>query len=354
MNLPKSKPNLEKKPNHIELRLKCNGRTEFSGRSSTSPQGLRATSQEYQMPTPIFYNPKQNVIGVSSYSPSASKPARFAELMAHYDFRSYGNGFSPVTPVEKEDLYRVHRRDHVDNVFSGKEPNGFGNHDPRLPTSCLWTIGSLLCAARWAMANPILPVCAPVSGFHHAGYSWGSESFCTFNGLMVAAAKLVAENPKIRVGILDCDQHFGNGTEDILKHFPLLAKRVLHRTAGEYFLGDDPETEALEFQAWLDHSIKEINAFGCDIVLYQAGGDPHVNDPMGGFLDDTGLAMRDRTVFCGIEAPISWVLAGGYQRSKNGDIFTDPVLQIHRTTLMESNHSVKTRQARIKGKPSDL
>ncbi|MCK5133954.1 MAG: hypothetical protein KAR40_17620 [Candidatus Sabulitectum sp.] len=29
-------------------------------------------------------------------------------------------------------------------------------------------------------------VCAPVSGFHHAGWN-SAEGFCTFNGLVIAA-----------------------------------------------------------------------------------------------------------------------------------------------------------------------
>ena len=33
--------------------------------------------------TPLFYNPAMNVTGLDSFSPSASKPQRFAELMAH-------------------------------------------------------------------------------------------------------------------------------------------------------------------------------------------------------------------------------------------------------------------------------
>ena len=296
------------------------------------------------MPTPIFYNPKQNVIGVSSYSPSASKPARFAELMAHYDFRSYGNGFSPVTPVEKEDLYRVHRRDHVDNVFSGKEPSGFGNHDPRVPTSCLWTIGSMLCAARWAMANPPLPACAPVSGFHHAGYTMGSGAFCSFNGLMVVAAILISENPALRVGTIDADAHEGNGTNDILLQFPTLDKQVLHFTAGQHFHGDNPREEALEFQAWLHSAIAEINEFKPGLVLYQAGADSHIDDDLnGGYLTTKQMQQRDRAVFRGIKAPVAMCLAGGYQKPTDGTIFTDPVLQLHRTTIMEANASVAHR-----------
>jgi acetoin utilization deacetylase AcuC-like enzyme len=271
--------------------------------------------------------------------------------MQHCDLRSYGPDcgacLHPVVPVTREDLYRVHDRAFVDGVFAGTELNGFENYDTRVPEACLWTIGSLLAASRWAMQYPDIPACSPTSGFHHATQNEAS-GYCTFNGLMVVAAKLMAENPRLKAGILDCDQHFGDGTENILQHDPLLAKRIIHRTAGKYFLGDDAETEALEFQAWLHHSIAEINAFGCDLVLYQAGADPHVNDPMGGFLDDKQLAQRDRNVFCAIEAPVAWVLAGGYQRSKTGDILEDPVLRIHYETLRASDQSVMTRKGRAK------
>ncbi len=296
--------------------------------------------------TPIFYDPRQSIVDVQSFSKSAGKPERFVQLMQHYDFRSYGpnygNKLHPVTAITREDLYRVHDRAFVDGVFAGTELNGFENYDTRVPEACLWIIGSLLVASKHAMANPPTPACSPTSGYHHATHR-ESGGYCTFNGLMVVAAELIAENSKVKIGILDCDQHFGNGTENILKHYPLLAKRVIHRTAGQYFPGDDSETEALEFQAWLHHSIAEINAFDCDLVLYQAGADAHINDPMGGFLDDAGLALRDRTVFNTIKAPIAWCLAGGYQANKCGSLATDPVLRIHHNTLLESNASLKNR-----------
>ena len=37
----------------------------------------------------------------------------------------------------------------------------------------------------------------------------------TFNGLVVTAMKLHKEGRAKRVGILDCDQHYGNGTEEL-------------------------------------------------------------------------------------------------------------------------------------------
>lgn len=302
------------------------------------------------MSTPVFFNEAQNVAGLNSLSPSAGKPQRFMDYARHFDFRSHSPACTGrVTPVTRDDLTLVHDAAYVDGVFGLTMDNGFENRDPRVPESCLWTIGSLLGAARFALENPAQPVCSPTSGFHHAGHNFGG-GFCTFNGLMVAAAKLIAENPGFKVGILDCDMHNGDGTTDILKHHPALAQSIIHRTQGRHFHGDDVEGEALEFKVWLDKSIREMNAFGCDLVLYQAGADPHLVDPLGGFLTSADLARRDATVFCGIHAPVAWNLAGGYQRGKTDHFLDDPVLAIHHATLRASSASHATRLQHIKEK----
>jgi acetoin utilization deacetylase AcuC-like enzyme len=51
-------------------------------------------------------------------------------------------------------------------------------------------------------------------------------------------------------------------------------------------------------------------------MLYQAGADPHVDDPLGGVLTNEQLRMRDRIVFrtaIKLSIPVAWNLAGGYQ-----------------------------------------
>ena len=51
-------------------------------------------------------------------------------------------------------------------------------------------------------------------------------------------------------------------------------------------------------------------------MLFQAGADPHIEDPLGGFLTTTELQRRDELVFQGLRArgtPVAWDLAGGYQ-----------------------------------------
>jgi acetoin utilization deacetylase AcuC-like enzyme len=108
----------------------------------------------------------------------------------------------------------AHDRAFVEGVLSGGINNGFGNTLPSVAASLPYTSGVMLSAARAALTNQRGAI-APCSGFHHAGYDTDG-GFCTFNGLMVTAAVLLAESKVHKIGILDCDQHWGNGTQDII------------------------------------------------------------------------------------------------------------------------------------------
>ena len=154
-----------------------------------------------------------------------------------------------------------------------------------------------------------------------------AKGFCTFNGLAVTAAVLLSEGAR-RIGILDCDHHHGDGTEEILDRLDL-HEQVHHISVGERW--SEP-AHAPEFFARLP---KLLDGFGgCDVVLYQAGADPHVDDPFGGWLTDVDLRERDDVVFRTLHrlgVPVAWNLAGGYQRDASGGI--RPVLDIHDETL---------------------
>jgi acetoin utilization deacetylase AcuC-like enzyme len=168
---------------------------------------------------------------------------------------------------------------------------------------------------------------APCSGFHHAGYR-SAGAFCTFNGLMVTAATLRATGLARKVGILDCDMHYGDGTDDIIDVLGA-GDWVTHWTAGRTFWA---RAHVRHFFAALNDAIESMR--GCDVVLYQAGADPHVDDPLGGMLTTEELAERDARVFTALAAmkvPVVWNLAGGYQRDQEGGIA--PVLAIHDHTM---------------------
>ena len=174
-------------------------------------------------------------------------------------------------------------------------------------------------------------VCSPTSGFHHAGYA-NAEGFCTFNGLMVTAVLMHQAGRAARVGIIDCDRHYGNGTDQIIRKLGI--DWVEHHTMGAHFHGRSDAANGA-FARWLDRAIDACQ--GCDLVIYQAGADPHVDDPLGGVLTTEQMAARDRAVFERLgRRPLVWNLAGGYQVLP-GEHLSDaqrmePVLALHRET----------------------
>lgn len=288
------------------------------------------------MLTKIFYNPKQSVAGIESWSPSAGKPARFVELAMHHGL----GDLHEIEPITRQDLSLVHSEEYIRDVFSGRIPNGFELVDERIPQACLWTIGSLLSASRAAMLDPIAPACSPVSGFHHASFDCGGGA-CTFNGLMVVAAKLLQEKPTLKISVLDLDAHYGNGTADILRRNNRLNMQVMHRTQGLLFeMGSDSK----KYQRWLEQRAEEINRFRPDLVIAQLSADAHKDDYLGGLLTSEELRLRDKTVFEGIKAPIAWCLAGGYMGREGESVHEDRTLKIHLATLRAAEASISVRQ----------
>lgn len=270
----------------------------------------------------VHYTPKM-LANADSYSPSAGKPAL---VMASWAESGLPLNIIEPPPVSVDQFSLAHDRAFVEGVLSGGINNGFGNTLPSVAASLPYTSGVMLSAARAALTNQRGAI-APCSGFHHAGYDTDG-GFCTFNGLMVTAAVLLAESKVHKIGILDCDQHWGNGTQDIIDRL-CLGDRVVHYSPCRAF-GRTQRAEA--FLAMLPQLLTTFA--DCDLVLYQAGADPHINDPLGGWLTTEQLYRRDARVFDGLRKmciPVAWNLAGGYQRDAAGTI--RPVLTIHDNTL---------------------
>lgn len=269
---------------------------------------------------PIYFTPAM-VADSHSYSPSAAKPARVMEswkrLGVPLDVRT-------PAPATRAQLHRAHDAAYVDGVLSLQRENGFGNRNAEVAASLPFTSGAMLEAASEAISNRRVAV-APVSGFHHAKYNEG-DAYCTFNGLIVAALALIDAKLAKRVGILDCDHHYGDGTHDIIRRLDL-SNSIQHDTVGAR------EFDAEHSEPFLQTLGRRVGAFAdCDVLLYQAGADPHIDDPLGGWLTTAQLVRRDRIVFESaaiIGLPVAWNLAGGYQEPLRR------VLDIHDNTLRE-------------------
>lgn len=225
----------------------------------------------------------------------------------------------------------VHDPDYVNGILMGVRENGFGNTSPALAKSFLYTCGSLVDAATAALNQGI--TCSPTSGFHHAHYS-ESAGFCTFNGLVLTASKLMRDCGLPRIAIIDADYHVGNGTNDILARIGELRNGILHYSFGYHFHN---KSQALQYLDRARGIATDLGTFQPSLIIYQAGADVHVNDPLGGVLTSQQLRERDRTVF-GIakqlRIPLVWNLAGGYQEDEGGTI--NPVLRIHLSTFEEA------------------
>jgi acetoin utilization deacetylase AcuC-like enzyme len=263
----------------------------------------------------VYYTPRQ-VSCPQSSSPSPRKPR---EVVAQWlDLNLPVQILSPLAAT-RDQIALAHAPAYVDGVLACELMNGFRGRQPEVAQSLPWTCGSFLSAARGALQNRQV-ACSPTSGFHHAGLDNG-YGYCTFNGLMVAALVLHAEGLVRQVGILDCDQHFGDGTAEIIKARGLdWVQHVSQEYAGP--------SQADAFLARLPANVKAFS--GCDLLMYQAGADPHVADPLGGFLTTEQLAQRDLIVFSTAKAlglPIVWNLAGGYQEP------IGKVLEIHSNTM---------------------
>ena len=287
----------------------------------------------------VFQNPKM-IADVRSVSPSAGKPTAVIDRW----FKDHkGDLFLHASDAVLPDgiLSEVHDPAYVKGILDGSINTGFGVADAAVGQSCLYTVGAMVAAAQHVCASDthIAPefAVAPVSGFHHAQYNHAA-GFCTFNGLVVTALDIVRRGG--RVGILDCDQHYGDGTDALLNR--LLAQGqlkpldVLHWTQGALY-GRHPYSMKTEEDYWdaLTREAQKMFAM-CDVVLYQAGADPHKDDPYGGWMTNLDLRMRDAIVFSAcarLRGRCVWNLAGGYQRDTDGGI--TPVLDIHAATMDE-------------------
>lgn len=274
------------------------------------------------MPIPVFYSPRM-LAASRFFAPGTFKPGACVD-----DWRAHGLAIEvrDFEPASRESLALAHDPRYVDGILECRLMNGFNGFQPDVAATLPYTTGAMMAAAEEAVLNGGF-ACAPVSGFHHARFD-SAAGYCTFNGLVVAARHLQKHGYALRVGILDLDQHLGDGTEQIIDRLKL--DRIEHYSAG---LEQRTARDAEPFLRGLaDLMRKRFDR--CQVLLYQAGADPHITDPLGGWMTTEQLARRDRIVFETAQElglPVAWDLAGGYQRDADDTIA--PVLEIHRNTM---------------------
>jgi acetoin utilization deacetylase AcuC-like enzyme len=229
--------------------------------------------------------------------------------------------------MPREWIEAVHDRDYVEQVLTCTVPPdierriGFAVTE-RVSRRSQLSPGGTYLAARLALIHGYAANSA--GGSHHALIDTGA-GYCIFNDLAITADRMIAEGAAARVMIIDLDVHQGDGTAALMagrkdvftlsmhaeKNFPVRKTRSTLDVALADGTGDEGYLAAL-----FDVLPGALDAFGPDLILYQAGVDPHEDDRLGRLaLSDAGLEARDRMVAAQARlrrVPIASALGGGY------------------------------------------
>lgn len=223
-------------------------------------------------------------------------------------------------PVTMAQLEAVHHRRYVKSVLTGKgdlAQCAFGFWSESYKNGVLAINGGNLLAAKMAMEDGMAANVG--QGFHHAGHKFGA-GFCTFNGLALVAAL----NPSLSVLVIDCDEHAGDGTAELtttvmnLTNFSICGCRMGCMESERSIVRHVEPRDAAAYRGHLMEALEFASQTKPSLVIFQAGMDPHENDPLGrSKMTGAFLAERDRLVMATLalelEIPFFFVLAGGYQ-----------------------------------------
>ena len=235
--------------------------------------------------------------------------------------------FHAPLPAPRRWLELVHERRYhqafARNTLSANEQRRIGlpATAPLVRRSWL-AVGGTVLTARLALEHGL--ACHLAGGTHHAYPSHGS-GFCIFNDCAVAARVLLAEGAVRQLMVIDLDVHQGDATAAIFAGDPRVftfsahcaSNFPLHKQTSDVDLplddglGDDDYLLAVG-----DRIPKLLDQVQPDLVLYNAGVDPHRNDRLGRLnLSSDGLLNRDRLVLDAClrrSIAVATVIGGGY------------------------------------------
>jgi len=248
----------------------------------------------------------------------------------------------PATP---EQLITTHQRAYVNAIMTGSpselaDRNGLGDWSPDLRRSVIASVGGVISATRTALTEH-KHVGSASSGLHHARFAFGS-GFCTLNGLAIAARVALLEGAK-RVLIIDLDAHCGGGTASLIRGVKGIEQvDVSVSRFDHYESGENVSLTMSSGETYLDdirEALRSVDSpSSIDVVLYNAGMDPHEDCHTGGTPGVTTevLAEREQLVFEWANdhnIPVAFVLAGGYS---NSVLTRDDLVDLHRLTVKQA------------------
>lgn len=248
----------------------------------------------------------------------------------------------PPAPIEIDAITRVHDPGYVDAVLAGRRGQ-FTEHGDAFVESVLASTAGVVRAVESAMASGGAAGSLS-SGLHHARFD-SDSGYCTFNGLVVAALR-ARELGAHRVVVIDFDAHCGGGTASLIGRLREQGVDGIEQVDVSVSSFDNyprrPWAHCVVvsgdgYLAAIDEALDSIvDPATIDVVIYNAGMDPHERAGGVAGVDERVIRERESRVFswaAGNGSPIAWVLAGGYP---SGGFDVTAVANLHRITIEEA------------------
>jgi histone deacetylase 11 len=296
---------------------------------------------------PLIYHPRYNItaFGLERLHPFDSrKYRRIHDALIARGLRRAGD-FQRPRPASREELLKVHTPEYLRSlrrpavlaeIFSVPAARLLPGRvlDWKVLRPMRYATGGTILACRRALEHGLAINLG--GGFHHAAASWGG-GFCAYADSPLAAAILHDEQRVRTVLVIDLDAHQGNGTSAVFQHWPWAA--ILDVYEDDLFPAQkEPEDYPLPIPAglagseYLDivhgHVPAALDSLHPDLVIYNAGSDPFVDDPLTRLrLSKSDLAERDLLVVSMVRErsiPLAMVLSGGYS-SESWRIHADSI-----------------------------
>src|SRR4028119_282526 len=278
------------------------------------------------MNLPIVYHPDYIAPLPEGHRFPMPKFKKLYELLTKDGVAEKTQFYAPVRPPE-DWIELVHTPEYVqaycEGTLDAKAQRRIGlPWSPALANRTCVAVGGTILTARLALTYGL--ACNTAGGTHHAFPNYGS-GFCIFNDLAVTARVLQQLGLVKKILIVDLDVHQGDGTAFIFQDDESVFTFSMHCEVN--FPGtkqtsdlDVPLPEGMEDDEYLQTLDKYLpdllSEVKPDLVLYDAGVDPHLGDRLGKLsLTDTGIYRREMLVLSTCVAagyPVASVIGGGY------------------------------------------
>ena len=205
------------------------------------------------------------------------------------------------TKFDQSFLINTHSSEYIDLVSKSFPENGLAFLDgdtvvsPGSKDATKDAVGSIITAIDGVQNKDFKNAfCAVRPPGHHAEKD-KAMGFCIYNNVAVGANYLIEKYKYNRVAIIDFDVHHGNGTQDIFYN----NEKVLYISTHQYpyYPGSGSENEkgkfnnvfnipleagttAEEYLNAYEHVLKKLKEFKPEFLLFSAGFDAHINDPL--------------------------------------------------------------------------